>query len=166
MRVPYVWARAVGYVSARIADLEPATRQLCDAFIHQCHLLGIEVAICQTLRTRDEQELLYAKGRTRPGEPCHHRDGARPVGSCSVHPLGATVTQVHYGWHNAGRAFDFLFVNPGGGRSWEGSWEAAGAVGEVLGMVWGGRWRVPDRPHLENSKGLRLADFEHPAPGG
>lgn len=146
-------------MSARIDDLEPSTRQLCLQFIELCRAAGCPVAICQTLRTKDEQELLYAKGRTRPGEPCHHTDGERPVGTCSVHPLGATVTQVKKSFHNFGLAFDFLFVTQDGKRVWDGPWNKAGALGESLGLTWGGRWKAPDRPHLENSKGKRLADL-------
>ena len=146
-------------MSSRISDLEPDTRKKCEQFIEMCRKHGFPVAICATTRTPDEQELLYAKGRSRPGEPCHHRDGKRPVGTCSVHPLGATVTQLRFGWHNTGRAFDFLFVTPAGKRTWEGPWEEAGLIGEELGLVWGGRWKSPDRPHLENTRGLRLADF-------
>jgi peptidoglycan L-alanyl-D-glutamate endopeptidase CwlK len=145
-------------MSARIDDLEPETRKLCLRFVDLCDAAGYPVVICQTLRTPAEQELLYAKGRTRPGEPCHHGSTLRSVGTCIIHPLGATVTQLRFGWHNCGRAFDFLFVLPDGKRTWEGDWTAAGQMGESIGLVWGGRWKSPDRPHLESSKGLVLKD--------
>ena len=137
-------------MSRDIELLEPEVRDRCKTFLRLCADQGIQVMVVQTLRTPEEQMLLYQKGRTRPGEPCHHilPPKIRPVGTCSNHPMGATVTNLLPGksLHERGLAFDFCFGPP---VSWEGPWERAGEIGESVGLKWGGRWKSPDRPHLE-----------------
>jgi peptidoglycan LD-endopeptidase CwlK len=140
-------------VSRKVTDLSPAVRVKCLSFLDRCQLLGCPVRVVQTLRTLEEQEAVYQKGRTRPGEPCHHwlPPRVRPVGSCRVHPLGATVTKAKPGEsaHNYGLAFDVAFETDGGGVSWEGPWDTVGGLGEHFGLEWGGRWTTPDRPHFQ-----------------
>ena len=51
-------------------------------------------------------------------------------------------------------AFDLAFETPEGGVTWEGPWEIVGALGESLGLWWGGGTHFPkqfrrDRDHFE-----------------
>lgn len=119
-------------MSARIEDLEPVTRGLCQRFMEDAALAGLSLRITHTLRTMDEQAHLYAKGRTLPG----------PI-----------VTKAAPGQspHNFGMAFDVCF---GGVMPYppeqDVRWEQMGKVGEALGLAWGGRWKsFKDRPHFE-----------------
>ena len=125
-------------MSRRLEDLEPETRLLCQRFLAECELSGLRVVVIHTLRTPEEQALIYAQGRTRPG---------------------AIVTNAKPGesWHNFGRAFDVAFRVGETGISWDGPWEAIGVIGERCGLKWGGRWRRPDRPHFEHTAGTTLA---------
>ena len=54
-----------------------------------------------------------------------------------------------------GLAFDVALLDSGGRPAWPtddaglARWERVGALGEALGLVWGGRWRSPDWPHFQ-----------------
>lgn len=87
-------------------------------------------------RVKERQAYLYAIGRTLPGRIVTR---ARPGESM----------------HERGLAIDFAFERPKGLNPYVGPWETAGAEAEKLGLVWGGRWKHPDRPHLE----LAVADW-------
>ncbi len=128
-------------MSARIEDLEPVTREMCRAFLDECADRGIpEVRVTHTLRTMDEQLHLYAKGRKRT-----------PNGWVVVEPK-QVVTRARPGEspHNHGAAFDICFVGHDPYPEDEPLWESVGLVGEMCGLVWGGRWKgLVDRPHFE-----------------
>ena len=81
----------IGILRARIEDLEPITRALCEAFLAECGLRGYGIRVTHTLRTMDEQAKLYAQGRTLPGD---------------------VVTRAKPGQspHNYGLAFDICFA--------------------------------------------------------
>jgi peptidoglycan L-alanyl-D-glutamate endopeptidase CwlK len=97
----------------------------------RCASQGISILLTQGLRTFEEQAALYAQGRTAPGKVVTN---ARPGDSL----------------HNYGRAFDIAFRKPDGSVTWDGPWSKVGAIGESLGLTWGGRWRsFPDRPHFQ-----------------
>ena len=86
-------------------------------------------------RTTAQQAALYAQGRTKPGKVVTHLDGVEKRSK-----------------HQDGRAVDCCFLTATGTPwqpMWTGPWEAYGACGEALGLIWGGRWRMRDRPHLE-----------------
>lgn len=153
-------------MSARLEDLEPWTRARAERLIAGMARVGDPIRITQGLRTDDEQNHYFAKGRTMPGEPCHHSDGVRPVGKCAQHPLGATVTRARAGEspHNEviegmSAAFDVCFVKNGPypdpeTPEGEARWQLLGKMGEQLGLNWGGprgegdRFTF-DRPHFE-----------------
>jgi len=152
-------------MSNRIDDLEPVTREKCLDFQEAMAARGRPVRITHTLRTDDEQNYQFAKGRTiRSDVPCTHASGPRPVGTCAQHPLGAIVTNARAGEsaHNQivdGKAcaFDFCFDGKTTRQCYPPSsdpgWALAGEVGEALGLSWGGPRGAGDtftfdRPHF------------------
>jgi peptidoglycan L-alanyl-D-glutamate endopeptidase CwlK len=123
-------------MSARIEDLEPVTRGLCEAFMADTADAGIALRVTHTLRTLDEQARLYAQGRTLPGPiVTKAKPGASP--------------------HNFGMAFDICFSGktpyP---KETDPRWSVIGKIGEAIGLSWGGpngkgdRFTF-DRPHFE-----------------
>ena len=52
---------------AKLELLKPKVRELAEKLISECKNLGRQITITQTLRTIEEQDALYAQGRTRPG---------------------------------------------------------------------------------------------------
>jgi peptidoglycan L-alanyl-D-glutamate endopeptidase CwlK len=142
-------------MSRDIAVLTPDTLALVRKVIEAHAAIGETLVPIQTLRTFAEQDALFAKGRTAPGEPCRHAgdNKARQPGMCPVHPLGLTVTAAIGGHspHNWGCAADFWFMREGGLTSSVGPavWQRMGEIGEAAGMKWGGRFPSRDLDHLE-----------------
>lgn len=98
--------------------------------------VGVHPVIVQTLRTFEEQDLLYQKGRTRPGPKVTN---AKPGSS----------------FHQYGLAIDFcLQVN--GKLKWEVNkdWMTVVECFKKYDFYWGGDWKsFKDYPHVEKSFG-------------
>lgn len=94
------------------------------------------------MRTKEEQDKLYAQGRTMPGK---------------------IVTQAKGGdsMHNYAVAFDICpIVN--GKAVWEISlFNKIGKLGMDIGLEWGGSWKkFIDRPHFQYTAGHDLTAFK------
>jgi peptidoglycan LD-endopeptidase CwlK len=147
-------------MSRDILALSPEMVEKCITFLKRANAAvsarGLRVKVISTGRSYDEQQALYAKGRTRPGESCHHLlpPFVRPVGTCKKHPFGATVTNAEWGEspHDYGLAFDVCFSTNGKDVLWNGPWSELAAIGASLGLEWGGAWQPPkptDQPHFQ-----------------
>jgi len=114
---------------------------------------GIYLRTVQGFRTWGDQNFLWEKGRSIPGEPCWHGGRPRPVRQCPIHPLGATVTNAKGGesWHCYAVAEDCCPDDPdqpGFQPDWDSPhWPRIVAVGESVGLRSGKSWR--DLPHFE-----------------
>ncbi len=102
--------------------------------IRKCAEKGLSIAIGECYRTVEEQDALYAQGRTEPGE------------------IVTNVRGSSYGSHHQwGTAFD-IYRNDGKGAydNSDSFFDKAGAVGKEIGLEWGGDWRTPvDKPHFQ-----------------
>jgi len=116
-----------------LEHLHKDVRAKAELFVSRCLEAGLKVKIADTLRTKAEQDALYAQGRTAPGN---------------------IVTKVQYpsSMHNWGVAFDIIRDDGTGIYNEAGGWfEKVGEIGESLGFTWGGRWAsFPDKPHFED----------------
>ncbi|MNC37192.1 Peptidoglycan L-alanyl-D-glutamate endopeptidase CwlK precursor [compost metagenome] len=113
---------------------------------------GIPIKIVQGYRTNAEQNDLYAKGRTKPGDIVTNAKGGMS-------------------YHNYGVAIDFaLLINEGKDVSWDcdadfdndkiADWMEVVEEAKKLGFLWGGDWRsFKDRPHFEMPFGLDEKDY-------
>ncbi|HOL44628.1 MAG TPA: M15 family metallopeptidase [Methanothrix sp.] len=123
--------------SRKISDCIPELQEKFAAFAVKMAEAGIPFMLTCTLRTQAEQDTLYAQGRTRPG----------PI-----------VTWTRKSKHIEGRAFDIAILQDGK-PVWDvkvdvnadhiPDYDQAGAIGESVGLKWGGRFKPPDRPHFE-----------------
>lgn len=116
----------------RLQQLNPVMQDKARAFIEALENKGLSPRIVQGLRTIDEQNALYAQGRTKPG---------------------ARVTNAKGGtsWHNYGVAIDIAFMNKDGSVDFNVS-DEIGVLGESMGFEWGHRWvrfGIDDRPHFQ-----------------
>lgn len=114
-----------------ILTLLPEVRPLARALVHKADLAGIRIKIISGFRSYEEQDALYAQGRTAPG----------PI-----------VTNVKGGYsnHNFGIAFDIGVFE--GNRYFGDSpkYKAVGVIGMDLGLEWGGSWKtIIDQPHFQ-----------------
>lgn len=107
--------------------------------IHAIGITPVDFGITQGVRTKEEQEALYAQGRTKPGKI-----------------VTWTMNSKHLKQPDGyGHAFDVgAFLN--GKLTWEEKYyddiadvilKAAKDVG--VNIKWGGTWKTPDRPHFE-----------------
>jgi len=103
---------------------------------------NVHPVIVQTLRTFEEQDALYQKGRTRPGPKVTN---AKPGSS----------------FHQYGLAIDFcLQVN--GELKWvvDANWMIVVDAFKKYGFEWGGDWKsFKDFPHVEKTFGYRWQDL-------
>jgi len=117
--------------------LDPEFRRKLSAFEQRLLDQDIWVKLTCGYRSIEEQNRLYARGRTTPG-----RIVTNARGGCS--------------WHNFGLAADYVFL-VNGKVSWDGPWEKFGRIARECGLEWGGDWkRFRDRPHVQWRKGRTL----------
>lgn len=117
----------------RLQQIHPALAAAVRALIADLAAKGTVVEVVQGLRTYAEQDELYAKGRTKPGQ---------------------IVTQARGGEsnHNFGLAVDLCpFVDDK--PDWNAPmsvWAAIGVAAEARGLEWGGSWKkFLDKPHVQ-----------------
>jgi hypothetical protein len=142
-----------------LSELTPEVMEKCILFLKKAntenYLGKLKVKVIGTGRSQDEHAAIWAKGRTRPGEPCRHilPPRIRPVGTCKKHPLGAPVTWAEWGEspHDYGLAFDVCFTTNGKDVLWDGPWAELASIGAQVGLEWGGHfpWGRADNPHFQ-----------------
>ncbi|MFX3635301.1 MAG: M15 family metallopeptidase [Candidatus Pristimantibacillus sp.] len=128
-------------VAAKEAELIAATKKI-----------GITILITDSVRTNEEQDALYERGRSQDG---------------------AVVTNVRGGesYHNYGLAIDFALRTKedkviwdleydGNGNS-KADWMEVVAIAKKLGFTWGGDWKnFRDYPHLQMDFGYSIRELQ------
>jgi peptidoglycan L-alanyl-D-glutamate endopeptidase CwlK len=116
------------YNLARIQTLQPSLRPLATRLIELATEQGIDLEVVQAFRSPQQQQALFSSGQN------------------------VTNAPALMSYHQYGLAFDvvpsaYLQLpnwNPTGPL-----WPQLGALGESIGLEWGGRWSHPDRPHFQ-----------------
>lgn len=117
---------------------------MAHAFIDKCAAQGIKVGITSTYRSFQEQDALYAQGRTTAGSVVTNAKGGQSM-------------------HNFKVALDFCPMTSDGRFEWndKATFTKIGMIGESCGFEWGGRWvSFLDLPHLQYTAGYTLEDFQ------
>jgi RHS repeat-associated core domain len=124
----------------RILTLDPRVQGPAADFINRVqNELGIRLRVAQALRTLEEQNNLYAQGRTRPGPIVTNARGGQ-----SYHNFGLAIDV--YMMDKNGRV-DFNQVVP----------PAVVEIARQEGFEWGGNWRsFRDNPHFQLTLGQTL----------
>lgn len=115
--------------------LFPSLLEKLHSLLEACAVVGADYLATDGFRSEGQQSKLYFQGRTDAGKKVTN---ARPWQSA----------------HNYGLAVDFCRVLGHGEHdrviSWEPQdYETLGEQAEHLGLIWGGRFHDPDRPHVE-----------------
>lgn len=135
------FARVQASTAQALRDLAPALRDRGRRLLDECLAGGLRLAITQGLRTWEQQEALFAQGRTAPGRIVTNARGGQS-------------------YHNFGLAFDVVVLNGEGRMVWDPAhpgWRMAAETGKRLGLAWGGDWRsFRDLPHFERRGRLGL----------
>ncbi|NIK70699.1 MULTISPECIES: M15 family metallopeptidase [unclassified Paenibacillus] len=139
--------------STAIVGLHPIVAEKADELVAQTGKLGIKIMITDDFRSSEEQNALYKKGRSEPGQ---------------------VVTNVRGGasYHNYGLAVDFALVKPDGDVIWDmeydgnrngkSDWMEVVSAAKKLGFAWGGDWTsFKDYPHLQMDFGYSIKDLQN-----
>jgi len=152
---PLPKAPSTSISSQRLNALHPVVRARASAFLLLCAQRGLSVMVTQGLRSWEDQDALYAKGRTLPPIGRKHR---------------VTMAKGGRSYHNFGLAFDIVVLDAVGKADWDVShpgWAHAGALGKSVGLEWGGDWTgFKDWPHFQYTGGLSLAQCRSLFPQG
>ena len=129
-----------GSVPVKIG-LYPKVAEKRDQLVAIMQAVGYPVVVTDEYRTFEQQDALYAQGRTKPGSVVTNAKGGESL-------------------HNYRCAFDVAFKK-GTGVSYDGDFAMLGTVGKILGLEWGGDWAsFVDKPHFQFTAGYSLADFQ------
>lgn len=115
------------------ADLAPEVQSLLVKLVGRCAVAGLKILITSTYRDDAMQNELYAQGRTKPGKIVTNAKAGQSA-------------------HNDRCAFDFCIIGPDGKPDWNDTtkYKAVGAIGESIGLEWGGNFKsFPDLPHFQ-----------------
>lgn len=116
---------------ASISTLLPAVQPIARALVQKTAANGIQIKVISGLRTYAEQDALYARGRTTPGNKVTNAPGG-------------------YSNHNFGIAFDIGVFSGSKYLPESPKYKAVGVLGMDLGLDWGGNWTsIVDQPHFQ-----------------
>lgn len=120
--------------------LHPTVRRLYDVFMAECAKAGVDVLTTCTFRSHEEQERLYAQGRTAPGRIVTNARG------------GQSDHNHMEGGRPAALAFDVVPIVDGK-PCWDANneaWAKIGAIGISIGLDWYGvpKAKFREFPHF------------------
>ncbi|WP_112179511.1 MULTISPECIES: M15 family metallopeptidase [Paraliobacillus] len=132
--------------------LHPIVEEKKNRLIEQAAEKGITIVITAGFRSQDEQDNLYAQGRTDDGSIVTNAEGGQS-------------------YHNYGLAIDFALELTNGDIIWDleydgnengqSDWSEVVAIAKELGFSWGGDWaNFQDNPHLQMDFGLSIRDLQ------
>jgi peptidoglycan LD-endopeptidase CwlK len=133
-------------------QLHPVVSAKKDELISLAADKGINIVITQDFRSIEEQDKLYAKGRTAGGDIVTNAKGGES-------------------YHNFGLAIDFALLSINGAVIWDmnydgngnsrADWDEVVEIAKGLGFEWGGDWRsFKDYPHLQYDFGLSIWELQ------
>jgi len=114
--------------SRKVEDLVPELQKLYNKFHSAMVRAGLDFIVTCTYRSQEEQNILYAQGRT---------------------TKGPKVTWTLQSKHTDRKAFDIAILLMGK-ITWSLEYyDQAGSIGESVGLKWGGSFTNKDRSHFE-----------------
>ena len=129
-------------MSTKLNDLDYRFQPTVFEFLARLIEADIPVKIIFTGRTQDEQNALYEQGRTTPGQVVTWtRDSKHVMKAPDFKSFAIDVCP-----------WDEFRLNGSDKLKWDAAdpvWGKIGAIGEALGMKWGGRWKQKDLSHFE-----------------
>lgn len=141
--------------SRNIEDLDPILQPLCRQFLADCKAAGLNIYVTCTWRSYEYQADLYSCGRTQAqldaaGVKARAQPNRPKVTNAKP---GQSKHEVTKDGKPAARAFDIVPLDGSRKAIWDAknpAWAAAGAIGQRLGLEWGGSWvSFKDYPHFQ-----------------
>lgn len=152
--------------------LHPAVREKLEQLEVMARENGVDFIVTQTLRTEAEQIAYYAQGR-QPLEEVNKLRAKAGMGPIADQENSNIVTRARTVWdsyHAYGLAFDIAVLNDKGHIDWGedadwnnsnvSDWEEIGALGESIGLEWGGNFSsLRDMPHFQYRMGKTIGQL-------
>lgn len=124
----------------RVQELHPEIRNKVIDFFNEAEKQGIILRMTSGFRSYDEQNKLYAQGRTIAGPIVTNAKGGESN-------------------HNFALAFDVVQMVKGK-PDWNCDWNVIAKIAKTFGFAWGGDWKkFKDKPHFEMTFGNTLAQL-------
>lgn len=125
-----------------IKALHPDLQKKIVELKNLCKENGITIGIAECLRTKAEQDALYAKGRTKPGAKVTNAPGSS---YSSMHQWGVAFDiYLDMDIDGDGKTADDAYNNA------KGTFNKIGKIGQSIGLEWGGSWTsIKDLPHFQ-----------------
>lgn len=132
-----------------LSDLHPKLLHLCKLLTKECRNNDLNIIITQGYRSIEDQNKIYAQGRTSAGKIVTNAKGGSSL-------------------HNYRLAFDIAIIN-NGKVDWNdtASYIKVGLIGKKLGLTWGGNIKhggdfksIDDKPHFQYTDGHTLSYFQ------
>lgn len=121
--------------------LNPHVAVLARRFLALAQANHMTIHVRNTFRSWDEQDKLYAQGRTAPGPIVTNAEGGDS-------------------YHNWGLAFDAVPIENGQVTQDTAKFVKMGHLGEQAGLKWGGTFKsIVDMPHFQYNFGLNTWDL-------
>lgn len=147
-------------VEEHLVTLHPGLVLRLRAHLLSCSTAKCPMRITQSRRSREQQAAYYAQGRF----PLTDVNKLRNVVGLPALTTGEnqrTVTNaapgqsMHEPWPVLGLAADLCYAlnDPYKEEGHALSWDEIGALAERAGLTWGGRFKKPDRPHVQWTNG-------------
>jgi peptidoglycan L-alanyl-D-glutamate endopeptidase CwlK len=118
----------------RLEGLQPEFKSSIELLLSTLSDNGIDVCVVSGLRTIQQQNQLYAQGRTAKGQIVTNAKGGQSP-------------------HNFGTAVDLAPLDDKGGINWNDTvgFKLIGKIAKAQGLVWGGDFKsIVDLPHIES----------------
>lgn len=136
----------------RIATLHPKLRSEAGDILVECEKVGVGIRITSAFRTPEEQDALYAQGRTKPGAI-------------------VTNAKAWQSYHQYGLAVDICLLHKDGSISYSATedidndkiadWNEVTKIFKAKGWEWAGDWKTfKERPHYQKTFGLTLPTLQ------
>ncbi|WP_425423390.1 M15 family metallopeptidase [Shimazuella kribbensis] len=123
-----------------LQKLHPEVQSAMEQWMRNVEKKGITIKIVEGFRSIEEQNELYAQGRTKPGQKVTNAKGGQS-------------------YHNYGLAIDFAIldkeqlswdIKKDGNENGVADWDEVVREAKKLGFSWGGDWKgFKDYPHLQ-----------------
>jgi peptidoglycan L-alanyl-D-glutamate endopeptidase CwlK len=134
------------------SELHPVVEENKKILLEQAAAIDIDVVITSKTRTLEEQNELYAKGRSKEGNIVTNAKGGES-------------------YHNYGLAIDYALRLDNGEVIWDieydengngiADWLEVAELAKNLGFEWVGDWEnFPDYPHLQMDFGLSIQQLQ------
>jgi peptidoglycan L-alanyl-D-glutamate endopeptidase CwlK len=136
-------------MNSKIENLNPEVAEKAKLLIEKCKDQDIDIVITSTLRTKDEQEALYAQGRSSlfNVNELRKKAGMSPIREYdNMNKVSWTLKSKHL----SGNAFD-IAVKVNGKITYNriDLYKQVAKIGESIGLKPGANFKTPDYPHFE-----------------